>query len=89
MQGGGGAEEAYAPMIFDEMEVLAALMSPSRPILSTLTARFSLMYLQASLLASRKPLMMEVGCILCFTKSLARYFLELNFNIASKNIHCF
>jgi hypothetical protein len=65
------SEGTYAPMILDDMEVLAALIRPSLPIVSTLTERFSVMYLHASLLARRKPLMMEVGWILCLTSSLA------------------
>ena len=61
----------YAPIIFDDIEVLAALIIHSLPSSSTLMHRCSWMYLQASLQASLYPVMIEVGWILYETSSSA------------------
>mmetsp|Transcript_16439 Transcript_16439/g.52317 ORF Transcript_16439/g.52317 Transcript_16439/m.52317 type:complete len:250 (+) Transcript_16439:906-1655(+) len=61
-----------APMILDDMLVLAALMRCSRASVSLLITRFSFTYRTASFMASRKPEMMLVGWMRCRTSSLPR-----------------
>jgi hypothetical protein len=63
----------YPPIILEDMAVLATLRRVSRGRVSTLTAKLSVMYLMASLLAILRPLMIDVGWILRFTSSFALF----------------
>eukprot|EP00732_Lithocolla_globosa_P003290 Lithocolla_globosa_v1_NODE_2567_length_1950_cov_17.572559.p3 type:complete len:157 gc:universal NODE_2567_length_1950_cov_17.572559:1359-1829(+) len=61
-----------APNSLDDMAVRATFTRHSCPSSSTRVVRLSAMYLHASLLASRKPEIMVVGCNLFLTRSFAR-----------------
>ena len=70
----GGMDELPSwPMIFEDMEVFATLMTVSAGSELTGMARLFSMKDTASAAATRNPAMIEVGCTFLRTRRLPRY----------------